>query len=303
MKQCTEYEPFVKKLLAGELALNEKEALLGHSRECKDCRELIALNASLTGCDLEVPGEPDFKDLRLSVLQALPPRESSSLAGAWARLVSSPALGLGIAACLLVAGIAIGYFSQAAKGSVTSNLLAQIRREARENKQLADVEASPYTYSDISFRDIGKSAVALSFDVTTRVDLTAAKDDPLVKETLIQALLNPSPVGTRLKAISFAQNLMGPELKEALLFSMLNDPNVAVRLKAQTILSSQKKDPEIQSAFLKVLRHEESVQMRLAALDYLVDQLKPETLKGVIEELRSEEDAPLRARAAAYVIR
>ncbi len=298
MNQCTEYEPLVKKLLAGELALHEKEALLDHGRHCKDCRELITLNASLTGCELVVPGELDFNDLRRSVLRALPPRESSPRPGMWARLTSAPALGLGIAASLLVAGFAIGYFWQSAKESV---LLAQIRREARENKQLADVEASPYTYSNISFRNMGEGTVALSFDVTTRVDLTAAKDDPLVKETLIQALLNPSSVGTRLKAISFAENLMGPELKEALLFSMLNDPSVAVRLKAQSILAPQKKDPEIQGAFLKVLRQEESVQMRLAALDYLVDQLQPETLKGVIQELRSGEDAPLRARAAAYV--
>jgi hypothetical protein len=301
MNQCTEFEPLVKKLLAGELARHEKEALLGHGQQCKHCRELITLNTSLAGCELVVPGELDFNDLRLSVLRALPPRESPSGPGIWARLMSAPALGLGIAASLLVAGFAIGYFWQAAKGNVPSILLAQIRREALENKQLSDVEASPYTYSNISFRNMGGSTVALSFDVTTRVDLTAAKDDPLVKETLIQALLNPSPVGTRLKAISFAENLMGPELKEALLFSMLNDPNVAVRLKAQSILAPQKKDPEIQSAFLKVLRQEESVQMRLAALDYLVDQLKPETLKGVIQELRSEEDAPVRARAAVYM--
>ena len=298
MNQCTEYEPLVKKLLAGELALHEKEALLGHGQHCKDCRELITVNASLTACELVVPGELDFNDLRRSVLRALRPRESSPGPGMWARLMSAPALGLGIAASLLVAGFAIGYFWQSAKESV---LLAQIRREARENKQLADVEASPYTYSNISFRNVGEGTVALSFDVTTRVDLTAAKDDPLVKETLIQALLNPSPVGTRLKAISFAENLMGPELKEALLFSMLNDPSVAVRLKAQSILAPQKKNPEIQGAFLKVLRQEESVQMRLAALDYLVDQLQPEILKGVIQELRSGEDAPLRARAAAYV--
>jgi hypothetical protein len=303
MNQCTEYEPLVKKLLAGELALHEKEALLGHGRQCKDCRELITLNASLTGCALEVPGELDFNDLRLAVLRSLRRRESFAAPGIWARLMSAPALGLGIAASLLVAGFAIGYFWQAAKENVTSLLLAQIRREARENKQLADVEASPYTYSNISFKNMGESAVALSFDVTTRLDLTAAKDDPLVKETLIQALLNQSPVGTRLKAISFAENLMGPELKEALLFSMLNDPSVAVRLKAQSILALQKKDPEIQSAFLKVLRQEESVQMRLAALDCLIDQLKPETLKGVIQELRSEADAPIRARAAAYEIR
>jgi hypothetical protein len=303
MNQCTEYEPLVKKLLAGELALHEKEALLSHGRQCKDCRKLIALDASLAGWELEMPGESDFNDLRLSVLRALPRAESPSRPGMWARFMSAPALGLGIAASLLVAGFAIGYYGQPAKESVTNVLLAQIRHEARENKQLADVEASPYTYSNISFKNTGENTVALSFDVTARVDLTAAKDDPLVKETLIQALLNQSPVGTRLKAISFAETLMGPELKEALLFSMLNDPSVAVRLKAQSILAPQKKDPEIQSAFLKVLRQEESVQMRLAALDYLVDQIKPETLKGVLQELRSEEDAPVRARAALYEIR
>ena len=83
----------------------------------------------------------------------------------WARLTSAPALGLGIAASLLVAGFAIGYFWQAAKENI---LLAQIRREALENKQLSDVEASPYTYSNISFRNMGGSTVAFEASTSLR---------------------------------------------------------------------------------------------------------------------------------------
>ena len=169
MNQCTEYQPLVKKIAGRRVGTPREGGFVGLRPHCKDCRELITLNASLTGCELVVPGELHFNHLRRSVLRALPPRESSPRPGMWARLTSAPALGLAIAASLFVAGFASRATSwQSAKESV---LLAQIRREARENKHLADVEASPYTYSKISFRRYKKGTVALSFDVTRRVDL------------------------------------------------------------------------------------------------------------------------------------
>ncbi len=299
MKPCQEYESRIKELLAGELAWNERSSLVAHAAACAGCRSLLVLHESLGRFTLETPAEADFKELRLSVLRSLPLRFASPIhrSATSARRVAAWAL----AASLLAAGVALGYLWGSRRQSDSDVLVSQISRQARETKQVEDVTGAPYIYSNVALKNVDERTVALSFDVSTHIDLTTRRDDPLVKEALVQTLLNPAPVGTRLKAIAYAGNLMDPEIKEALLLSMLHDPNVAVRLKAQSILAARPGDPEIQAAFLKILRQEESVQMRLSALDYLVhDRIDRETLKQVIEGLHSEKDTAVRTRATAY---
>jgi hypothetical protein len=195
-----------------------------------------------------------------------------------------------------------GLFWNARSGDPAGVVLRQISTEARQNKNLSDVEESPFLYSNVSISRAGGERVSLSFDVTTHVDVEADRDDPLVKEVLIQSLINPSPVGTRLKAISYAEQIHNPELKQAVVLSMLSDPNVAVRLKAQSILRSFGPDAEIQAAVLEVLRKEESVQMRLQALDYLAEtKVSPEKVRAIVPELQSEQDSAVLRKAAAYV--
>jgi hypothetical protein len=220
------------------------------------------------------------------------------LAESWRRR----ALRWSLAPAMAALAFAAGLFWNARSGDPAGVMLRQISAEARRNKNLSDVEESPFLYSNVSISRASGETVSLSFDVTTHVDVEAGRDDPLMKEVLIQSLINPSSVGTRLKAISYAEQIHNPELKQAVVLSMLSDSNVAVRLKAQSILRSLGPDAEIQAAFLKVLRNEESVQMRLQALDYLAEtKVSPEKVRAIVPALRSEQDSAVLRKAVAYV--
>jgi len=82
---------------------------------------------------------------------------------------------------------------------------------------------------------------------------------------------------------------------------MLNDANQAVRLKALNILASQPANPRIQSAFVAVLGEEESVQLRLEALDSLAaGGVSGERFKALLENLQADDDRALLVRAASY---
>ena len=146
------------------------------------------------------------------------------------------------------------------------------------------------------------SLVNLSFDVTTHVDTERPKNDPLVKEVLAQSLLNPSSLGTRLKAIRFAGTIFELKIKEALLFSLQNDPNIAVRLKAMSTLVNIKNDREITDVFIDILGTEESVQMRLMAIEYLAqsDMNKDKIEKTIMESDRPV-DTPIKLKMNEYL--
>ena len=102
---------------------------------------------------------------------------------------------------------------------------------------------------------------------------------------MAQTLLGTSNIGSEFKAISYTKEIIDPKLKEALIFSMLNTPMLAIRMKAMSGLMDYKFDEEIKEAFLKVLRGEESVNMRLAAIDYLTNfQVKPSDLQEAIDK-------------------
>jgi hypothetical protein len=66
---------------------------------------------------------------------------------------------------------------------------------------------------------------------------------------------------------------------------MHNTPTLAIRLKAMSGLMNYQFDNDIKEAFLKVLREEESVKMRLAAIDYLTNvQVTPNDLQKAFDE-------------------
>ena len=121
------------------------------------------------------------------------------------------------------------------------------------------------------------------------------------KEMVAQSLVNPSPLGTRLQAIGYAARHSDPKIKQALIFSMLNDSTLAVRLKAMNILKDSEPDEENQAAMVAVLAGEESVQMRLLAMDYLVaSEADAGRMDRVLDELRRVDDRAVLARAARY---
>jgi len=160
-----------------------------------------------------------------------------------------------------------------------------LHAEASANRGLSDVEDSPFNYSNVSYRRLGDDRVALDFDVTTHLTTVESKDSPLVREVLVQSLLNPATVGERLKAMSFAAGGLDPKLEKAVLFALRNDESLAVRLAALTILVGRLDDEEVRSALIATLRDDPSVQVRLAALESLAShRVDPKRIREAIRE-------------------
>ena len=189
----------------------------------------------------------------------------------------------------------------AQNGGMMNRLVSAIGNEAASNANLADVEDSRFTYSNVSFRPVNGNRVVLEFDLTTHVRTEEPLESELLREALVQTLLNPSGTGTRLKAISFAARTMEPKVRQALIFAMRNDDNLAVRQKALQILGAQPAHPEVDAAVLATLRDDESVRMRMEALDFLAARsVDHELLRRTILERESSSDEALMVQLADY---
>ena len=83
---------------------------------------------------------------------------------------------------------------------------------------------------------------------------------------------------------------------------MLNDNNLAVRIKAMTSLAKYPSDSKIQDAFLKILKNDEQVQLRLMAIDYLTSNLSNEkNLEEIIKDLNQPNDAGIRYKLSQQI--
>lgn len=291
MSSEKEIKQLIEKLQTGELSSegqNRLDELLNKHPEYKDLIQTHHLIAGLK-TPLHDPEPAAFSKMRADVMREIRQKEEEvpgwpeTFINKFKSYVTRPEMA--IAALTLIIGFLFGRALPPDKDSFTSNIMGQISVFARDNKKLEDIRKSPYTYSNISFKEVDQEKVALSFDVTTHLDMTAKKDDPLVRDVIAQSLLNPSNIGSELKAISFTQGTIDRKIKEALIFSMKSTPILAVRLKAMNSLSQYNNDREIEEAFMDVLTDEESVRMRLLAIDYLTNNnLAPETLKKVLAQ-------------------
>ena len=192
---------------------------------------------------------------------------------------------MAIAALTLIIGFLLGRALPPDKATLTSSLIDRISSLATENTRLEDVQRSPVIYSNVRYRDINDNMVSINLDATTHLDFVRKKDDPLVRDIMAQTLLSSSNINSELKAISYTKDIADPKLKEALIFAMHNTPTLAIRMKAMSGLMNYRFENDIKDAFLKVLREEESVQMRLAAIDYLTKvQVTPNSLQEALKE-------------------
>ncbi len=317
MSRCENYEGPIERLLADEIDDAERDRLLAHAESCSDCRQFVELHHRLMGPELdpELPSDAELAAVRRTVMRTIRAERRTArgsffdeLSGLLRLLVATPA-GAAAAAALMLVALGLGVVGGRSLGqslddpipsSGADGLLAQIRTEALSHRLLADVENSPYLYSNVSFSDNENGSLKLSFDVTRHMELQRPQSDPLVNEILAQALLSPSPLGTRLEAITYAGARPDPKLKQALAYSMLNDRSLAVRLRALSILSDYGRNPKIQEALLAVLRGEQSVQMRMLAMDTLAAaDLSPERVARVQEEVGRQNDRAVLLRASS----
>jgi hypothetical protein len=292
----------VKRMLAGELAGPGLAALHEHAKGCEECAGLIEMAAALDAAEPEPLSLADSVAIRSGVLREL--RRGSTQVpewSVWSRAIR-PALAVAAAFVLLAGGFAAGRTWVPAGDRGTAALIEGIERIAGRNRTLADVENSPYALSDVSLDPLDDQRVTASFDVTRHVSVTADRSSPIVRELVVQAVLNPGGVGPRLKAIGYAADMRNDQVKDALRIAMLNDPSVPVRLRALEALAAYKGDSDVQAAFLQVLTTSDSVQMRLLAIDYLVDtRVDPAAMRDALEHLDPSTHAAALVKASAYL--
>lgn len=293
MSDCSRYEERLRALVSGE-PVAEARALREHAESCPDCRELIERHDALTDLARETASASDveLERMRRAVLdqvRSVARRRATPFA-------YRPAWAAGFAVLLFSAGFATAWLRADQRAPAATTLLGQMTDEALSNESLADVENSPFTYSEVAFRRIDGERVELEFDVTRHVRLKDSTRSPIVQEVLAQSLLNPSHTGTRLKALTLAAQSIAPKLRESLLFALHHDENLAVRQKALAILAAEPPDPAIEAAVLETLHEDPAVPMRLGALDYLARHVERTTLRQAIGDAAEPGNAALLVR-------
>ncbi len=297
----------INKLQAGELDPAGQEELRKYLDQNPEYKDIVSVHKLLSGSESMIP-EPEneqFSQMRASVMRKIrlagerPPGRLEQFFRNIRDYAMRPEMA--VAALTLIIGFLLGRALPPDKNSLSTNIMNQISTLAKGNTKLDDIKKSPYIYSNVSFKEVDPENIALSFDVTTHLEMVSQKNDPLVRDVIAQSLINPSNLGTELKAISYSEGIFDRKIKEALIFSMNKTPILAVRLKAMNNLLSYKNDPEVQEAFLKVLMDEESVKMRLMAIDYLAEsQLKADSLQLIISESNAPQNPAIMIKVKDY---
>jgi hypothetical protein len=252
---------------------------------------MISLHGDLVraGASVADPDEADLDFRQERVLRAIARRRSYR-----------PSRLAAIAASVIVTFAAGWIVGRSVPGaSRPSRLIDALHAEAASNRGLTDVEDSPFNYSNVSYRRLDGDRVALDFDVTTHLSTVDSTRSPLVREVVAQSLLNPSSVGERLKAMSFAASEVEPKLEKAVLFALRHDESVAVRLAALTVLVGRLDDQDVRTAMMGALRDDPSVQVRLAALESLAaHRVDPHKIRDAIRERPESGNEALMVRLA-----
>ncbi len=298
---CKRVQESMESLSEPNAGVEETERALAHIGECSECAahwELVGRLRSMAGSDL--PTEHEFRAMRRAVIKQAGEGSRISLAARLALWFMRPSYAAAVIVAAVCVGLLGGWFAGGSRVSTRQPLvpagddlfLHQLKLAADRPAGIDDIEKAPYVYSNVSIHGAGAGTVDLSFNVTRRVDVTLPKNDPLVAEVLVQSLVTPTPVGTRIRAIDFSQGLPSAKVEAALIRAMLSDVNLGVRLKAQSRLLERPANAEILKALLEVLQTEESVQMRLKAIDYLAkNAVDLKVLESAVER-RGEGTSP-----------
>lgn len=316
MNDCKRFEDVLASLIGGDSTVDQHRKAMRHIAECDECAGLFAVHSELEDLELPAASQSEFLQMRRNVLRTLRSQSAEPPPSAWwksARVLRLRPAGLALlAAGALGIGFLLGRmpsadraFEQARREDArlatgTQVIAGQLEFAALRNRRMEQSADSPYTFSDLQVREVDSGRVELSFDVATHLELVRDKSDPLVAEILVQSLVNPAPVGTRLEAISMVRSLE-PKVRDALIVAMLEDPSLPVRMAALEKLGSQPVDPATEAAFLKVLEREESVQMRLVVIDHLAqERVSPNRLESAVLSGRPEPGRALFARTQDY---
>jgi hypothetical protein len=275
MDDCTQFFNQMADLRLQLLDDEEQEQLFTHLASCRECRDLMRFHEDLTSAGVEF-GEANneaMTGMRSRVLAEI--RSTEGVMAPVVRPAAFWAVGrnrfLAAAAAVVVAigGYTAGRMATGVSLIGGDLLVATLEDGAQSHRRLRDVEDSPNIISNVAVRSVGGGRVAMSFDVARHLEIERPIDDPLVNEVLVHAILDQSSMGTRLKAVSMASSAENGKVEEALVFSMLDDPDLPVRMRALEILAERPISDGVNRGLMKVLRYDESMQMRLLAIEVL----------------------------------
>ena len=216
------------------------------------------------------------------------------------------------AAAMLMVAIMVGRWSTNLDGTSTSlqyaeqpvmqgkgleddsALINQLTRYASMKPASQDLTQqywdAPVSYANVSFGQVRGNSMELGFDVCRRVDMMTSRDSAIAKEVMLHAILNPTSLGGKFRAMQVAATTMDNRLVEALILTLHNDEALAVRIEAFSILSGLPQNETIERAFLMTLQKDSAVKMRLMALkqlslsESLGADILLETIRGGSEE-------------------
>ena len=299
----------IEKLISGGISEDDYQELKNLVKDFPEYQDIINTHTILTKAEspFEEPVSEQFTAMRQSVLRSIRNLEMNTRSdwlsnfSDWIRIFfTRPEMA--VAALTLLLGFFLGRIAPVDQESISTGLMQQISFLAKENDNFSDSKNSPYRYSNIEIMEVNGGEVALSFDVSTHLEMVRDKKDPLVREVIAQSLLNPTNLGTELKTISYTENMLDTKIKEALIFSMHKAPILAVRQNAMRNLTKYEQEDDIKKAFLKVLKDEESVKMRLMALDYFNEyKINPDELKPLIEMENIKKSPAVWIKAKKYI--
>jgi hypothetical protein len=313
MKACPECGRLTRRLVNGGLSPSELETYRRHAEACEECRQVLDVHHALGAAGVQVPEPPEaeFRRMRHGVWATIDARSHSragDLSRGWwlgsfaadARrfLRTYPAPAAIVLLIVIAASTLAGRWSAAPTRVDDKLLLSAIRHQTTSTAGLDGYWDEPLACVNVSTRSLSGDRLALSFDVSRHVELITPRQSDLAKGILVHAILEPAPMGARLKAMDVAEEVRDRRLEEAVIFTLARDPNPAVRLKALEVLARYPFDPSIQEALLATLREDPSPQMRLQALEYLAQQpTGPEILRRCIDEGPSCDDPVILQRA------
>lgn len=276
MPECRDQWRRIEAFLADSIAAGELRKLLAHAATCEHCRTVLELHRELvrTREQIPEPTEREFRGLRQSVLAEIASRGTTGERRSPVRVLSrwwsgAPILRPALVTLLVIAAVLVGRWS-AAPGRLDDDLLlSEIKNQAVEQTGLSSYWDARFTFANVSVRPLGSGSLMLDFDVCRRLNVVTSRHSPLAREVLVNAILDPGTLGTRLKAMQLAPELQDERLREALVFALHNDPDPTVRLEALSLLIRDYDDTLVMDAVLQTLHADASVQVRLAALEAL----------------------------------
>ena len=273
MDRSDNYEKLIDALFEGPASADEAERLLGGTSG-SELEELAELAETLARIDPEMaaPSDAQFRATRQSVMATL----SASAAPPQSRHLARW-LPLAAALAAFAVGLAVG-------NGDTAPVAAPLTLTDLVSRSAAGTESdSNFRYSNLRVEAVDADTLALTVDVASELELRRPKDDFLVNEILANSLLNEESLGARLKAVRHAGD--NPQIQRALTAVALSDPDMSVRLKAlERLVERTPTSPATQATLLSVLENEESVVMRLIALDALSDDRIDSTLLDSLDK-------------------